>query len=57
MMDQILTEQYLNEVESWNKLSPHRWCLIVTRARALLAQRDALRDEVSKNAGSIAALC
>lgn len=44
-MDKILTEQDLNEVESWNKLSPHRWCLIVTRARALLAQRDALKAE------------
>ena len=54
-MDQILTEQDLNK--SWNNISPSLWCLIASRARALLAQRDALRDEVSKNAGSIAALC
>ena len=42
-MDQILTEQDLNK--SWNNISPSLWCLIASRARALLAQRDRLVKE------------
>ena len=42
-MDQILTEQDLPI--KWDEISPHRWCLIASRARALLAHRDLMIKE------------